>query len=78
MDGALKTMDCPALIEQIKNFRAEYWTAEIVAEIKGAKQPAQSITGFVDGVAGGGGAEAVERLCRRVPARAAERNRKVA
>jgi hypothetical protein len=38
MDGALKAVNGLALIEQIKNFRAEYWVAEIVAEIKGAEQ----------------------------------------
>jgi hypothetical protein len=68
MDGALKTMDGLALIKQVKNFRAEYWVAEIVTEIKGAEQLAQRVTGFVDGIAGGGGAEAVECLRRRVPA----------
>ena len=68
MDGALKTMDGLALIKQVKNFRAEYWVAEIVTEIKGAEQFAQRVTGFVDGIAGGGGAEAVECLRRRVSA----------
>src|SRR4051812_33072040 len=54
MDGALQAMNRLALIEQIEHFRAEYWVAEIVAEIEGAEQPAQRITGFVDGIAGSG------------------------
>ena len=40
----------------------------IIAEIEGAQQLSQGVTGFVNGIAGGGRAEAVERLGRRVPA----------
>src|SRR5512134_1240314 len=68
MDGALKTVDGLALIEQIEDFRPEHLVAEVIAEVEGAKQLSQCVTGFVDGIAGGGRAEAVERLGRRVPA----------
>src|SRR3954467_10195183 len=53
---------------QIEDFRPEYRVAEVIAEIEGAQQLSQSVTGFVNGIAGGGRAEAVERLGRWVPA----------
>src|SRR3954466_1581955 len=58
MDGALQAVDGLALVEQIEDFRPEYRVAEVIAEIEGAQQLSQGVTGFIDGIAGGGRAEA--------------------
>ena len=52
MDGALKAVDRLALIEQIEDFRPEHLVAEVIAEVEGAEQLSQCVTGFVDGIAG--------------------------
>ena len=70
VDGALQAVHRLALVEQIEDLQAEHRVAEIVAEIEGAEQPAQPVAGIVDGVAGGGRAETVERCSSPNPSRA--------
>jgi hypothetical protein len=68
VDGALEAVDGLTLVEEVEDYRPEYRIAEVIAEIEGAKELPQTVSGFVDGVAGGGRTEPVERLSRRVPA----------
>ena len=68
VDGALKAVDGLPLVEEVEDYRPEHWIAKIIAEIEGAEELPQTVSGFVDGVAGGGRTEPVERLGRRVPA----------
>ena len=60
VDRPLKAVNGLALVEQVENVPAENRVAEEIAEIKAAKQLAQPVAGFVDGIAGRGRAEAVE------------------
>jgi hypothetical protein len=61
VDSALQAVHRFALVEQIEDFQAKRRVAEIVAEIEGPEQLPQPIAGIVDGVAGGGRPETVER-----------------
>ena len=68
VDGALQAVHRLALIEQIEDLQAKRGVAEIVAEIEGTVQPPQPVAGIVDGGAGGGRPETVERRVGRIPA----------
>ena len=57
-----------ALVQQVEDLAAEAWVAEIVAQIDGAEQLTQSLTGGVDWITTGGRAEPLERLGRGAPA----------
>ena len=67
VDGALQAVHRLALVEEIEDSEAKHGVGEIVAEIQGPQQPAQPVAGIVDGIAGGGRPEAVERRSRRLP-----------